>query len=333
MRTLCEASISQMCPQFPWQYESAWYEALASFVGLQQFEFCFIEHKDHCWKLAVYFQQSNKELSTLTNYYSCAIGPSAPKDKTQWTDFFIKITADIPSCRKIQLSPLNSSEAFALQHAQNCGWGIIVKQSDTNWVANTSDYWLNRSSQLRTTIRRKQRKLTEASGHIEIHTAINPELQRHYWHIYQRSWKPNEPSESFINRLFEQASADGTLRLGVVMINSKPAAVQCWLVAQGVAAIYKLAQDPAYDSYSPGTVLTAALVDYVIEKDQVTTIDFLTGDDPYKAMWMDEARPLYKADAYKLSNPVALCGYITQRLKQFIRRDMTGLRAKLSRAG
>lgn len=329
---LSEDCINQVKTLFPWQYESSWYQALASFVGLQQHEFCYIEHKDHYWKLAVYPLQGDKVLAALTNYYSSAIGPSAPKNTTQWSDFFKKITDEIPRCHKIQLSPLNSFEASALQHVNTYRWGIIVKQSDTNWVADTTDYWLNRSRQLRSTIRRKHRKLTEISGHIEIHTAINPELQQHYWQIYQRSWKPNEPSESFINTLFTQASADKTLRLGIVMIDGKPAAMQCWLVAQGVAAIYKLAQDPAYDSYSPGTVLTAALVDYVIEKDQVTTIDFLTGNDPYKAMWMDEARPLYKADAYKLSNPVALCDYITQALKQLIHRCMTKLQAKLREA-
>ncbi len=46
--------------------------------------------------------------------------------------------------------------------------------------------------------------------------------------------------------------------------------------------IFKLAYDEAYRSMSAGTVLSAHLMEHVIEQDRVHTVDYLTGDDSYK---------------------------------------------------
>ena len=45
-------------------------------------------------------------------------------------------------------------------------------------------------------------------------------------------------------------------QLGVALIDGEPVAAQIWLVQQGRATIFKLAQDPAFDRQSPGTFLT-----------------------------------------------------------------------------
>ena len=59
------------------------------------------------------------------------------------------------------------------------------------------------------------------------------------------------------------------------------------------AAIFKLAYNKDFTRFSPGTVLTAALLEHVICRDNVNTVDFLTGNDDYKKDWMSAKQPLY----------------------------------------
>jgi CelD/BcsL family acetyltransferase involved in cellulose biosynthesis len=85
-------------------------------------------------------------------------------------------------------------------------------------------------------------------------------------------------------------SAQGWLRLAILYIEETPVAAQFWLVAHTKASIFKLAYDEAWKNYSPGSILTQFLMQYVIETDRVEEIDFLTGNDAYKRDWMSERR-------------------------------------------
>ncbi len=86
------------------------------------------------------------------------------------------------------------------------------------------------------------------------------------------------------------AAARGGLRLGVAYVGDTAAAAQVWIVHASVAYIYKLAYDERFADLSVGTVLTAHLMEHVIDVDKVRDIDYLTGDDPYKKDWMTHRR-------------------------------------------
>jgi CelD/BcsL family acetyltransferase involved in cellulose biosynthesis len=47
-----------------------------------------------------------------------------------------------------------------------------------------------------------------------------------------------------------------------------------------------MAYDEAFAEYAPGTLLTSHLMEYVIDQDHVTEVDYLIGDDAYKKDWM-----------------------------------------------
>jgi CelD/BcsL family acetyltransferase involved in cellulose biosynthesis len=64
-------------------------------------------------------------------------------------------------------------------------------------------------------------------------------------------------------------------------------AAQVWLVSGGKANIFKLAYVQGYEKLSTGSVLTAELMRHVMDVDRVHEVDFLSGDDAYKADWMD----------------------------------------------
>ncbi|MES2302033.1 MAG: GNAT family N-acetyltransferase, partial [Pseudomonadota bacterium] len=67
------------------------------------------------------------------------------------------------------------------------------------------------------------------------------------------------------------------------------------------AFIHKLAHDERYRKQSPGTLLTGAMFEHVIDRDRVDLVDFGTGDDPYKRDWMEAVRTRYRVRAWKPS--------------------------------
>lgn len=178
-----------------------------------------------------------------------------------------------------------------------------------NWVHRVgeesfADYMLARPSRVRNTIARKKRKLEREHGyHIRLYT--NNDLHQgltDYNAVYTASWKANEIFEPFIQGLAERFSKDGWLRLAVLYIGNQPAAAQFWFVAHGKASIFKLAYDDAWKQYSPGSILIAYLMEYVIDTDKVEEIDFLTGNDAYKQDWMSERRDRWRL-SYINTNP------------------------------
>ena len=56
---------------------------------------------------------------------------------------------------------------------------------------------------------------------------------------------------------------------------------------------------------SAGTTLSAALFERSIDIDRVELIDFGTGNDRYKADWMEQVRPRYRIDCLDLRQPRA----------------------------
>jgi hypothetical protein len=202
----------------------------------------------------------------------------------------------------LTLSPLAEdglARAGICEGLDAAGWrGTHTWPCFTNWFHDTghdgfTGYLHDRPSRLRNTIKRKTKKFTaEGRGKFRIVTdgAGLEEALQAYNEIYDRSWKRNEPTQEFIPALARLAAERGWLRLGLALYDDQPVAAQLWFVANGTAAIFKLAYDPDYRPMSPGTVLTAQLMQHVIEKDRVTTVDYLTGDDAYKTDWMDSSR-------------------------------------------
>ncbi len=173
-----------------------------------------------------------------------------------------------------------------------------------NWylpvVGDGADYLHNREGQLRNTIKRHRKKFQAAGGRFEIITS-GDDLARGlaaYEQVYASSWKHAEPYPEFIPGLARICADNGALRLGIAWLNDKAVAAQLWVVANGTANIYKLAYDESYKTYAPGTLLTAALMEYAIDKDQPREIDYLIGDDAYKKDWMSHRRERWGIIAY-----------------------------------
>jgi hypothetical protein len=236
-------------------------------------------------------------LGALANWYSFIARPrfSNPASAPHLLTAIMRNLAGIGA---LKLAPLPAPEAaLMLQAARAAGWVARLSPADTNHVLHPGDrdfaaWWATRPGRLRETVRRKRGRAS-----IRIARDFGPADWAAYASIYATSWKPAEGSPDFLRRFAQAEGAAGRLRLGLASIDARPVAAQLWTVEDGTAYIHKLAHDPAAAAHSPGTLLSHALFAMAIDDDRVTTIDFGTGDDPYKRDWMDDVRVRYRLEA------------------------------------
>lgn len=238
-------------------------------------------------------------LTPLANWYSFTWAPMATPGADS-PALLEALARDLASqAHRVTLWPLagEDSTADALERAfRSAGWKIMREECDTNHVLRPAgrsyaDYLAARPGPVRTTLQRKAKKLDVA-----IFTAFDPAAWGDYEAIYRASWKPEEGKPAMLRRFAEQEGAAGRLRLAIARHGDQPVAAQFWTVESGIAYIHKLAHIREAVPLSAGTVLTAALMERVIDTDRVELVDFGTGDDGYKGIWMEETRPRWRID-------------------------------------
>jgi Acetyltransferase (GNAT) domain len=259
-----------------------------------------------------------EKVDSLSNYYTALYAPITLKhtDAADMTALIKAVRISHPHLTRIRLSPMDPAapgfgllwEAFRVN-----GWVPTKFFCFGNWFLPVAqpwrDYLANRDGAVRNTIRRMGKKFTGEGGTIEL-TQDDTQLARSlaaYQQVYAASWKPPEAYDRFIPGLIRTCSANGWLRLGIAWLHGKPIAAQLWIVCAGKANIFKLAYDQEFKAFAPGTLLTAALMEQVLQYDQVAEVDYLMGDDAYKQQWMHQRRERWGLTAY---NPKSLAGVL-----------------------
>ncbi len=245
-------------------------------------------------------------LAALANWYNFTTGPlfSPGADQTALVSALARDLAQ--QTKRITLAPLpdERGETSALELAfRTAGWVVLRSQCDVNHVLEVqgrryADYLAGRPGQLRTTLKRKASKVT-----VTIETEFSPASWAAYETIYASSWKSEEGSPAFLREFAQAEAAAGRMRLGLAHADGQPVAAQFWTVEHGTAFIHKLAHTEASKPLSPGTTLSAALFQHVIDRDHVTLVDFGTGDDGYKRDWMESVRPRYRLELLRPGYP------------------------------
>jgi broad specificity phosphatase PhoE len=254
--------------------------------------------------------------AALANWYTMAFRPvfaGNPDDARKLmmlTAIAKRIRAMRDSPQQITLSPVpraDGTSALVSRAFKRSGWLVFANQTSTSWTANVAglsfeEYWAARPGQLRNTYKRKNGK---AEFDVIIYDTFDETAWEEFQSVYHDSWKPEEDYPEFLREtaLFEGEA--GCLRLGICRLDGVAIAAQYWTVEGGSAYIHKLAYSESARELSPGTVLSTALFRHVIDNDKVETIDFGTGDDSYKADWMDASAPLDTIEAF---NPARIAG-------------------------
>ena len=197
-----------------------------------------------------------------------------------------------------------------------------------NWIYRVQgqsyeEYLAERPSTLRNTLSRKSRKLEREHGYdIRLFVGDEAPLAMPDYHaVYNASWKQNELNNAgFLDGFVEDFSRAGWSRLGILYVKEQAVAAQLWFVCQGKASIFRLAYDQDWSSYSPGSILTGFMMEYVIDIDKVEEIDFLTGNDTYKQDWMSERRERYVLSCVKSAQHCGRSGLFVESLKRMLEK-------------
>ena len=244
----------------------------------------------------------------LRNWYSFTWRPQVTQG-AEGDAALAQVASDLKrTTHRVTLWPLPDEDSSATRLAEafrSAGWATSLTQCDENHVLHVkgrsfAEYWAGRPGQLRTTLKRKAKKVE-----VEIVEKFDASLWEAYEAIYAESWKPSEDEPDLLRRFAEAEGAEGRIRLGLARADDVPVAAQFWTVENGIAYIHKLAHLESAKPISPGTTLSAALFEQVIDRDKVDLVDFGTGSDRYKADWMEEVRPRYRLDALDPAQPSA----------------------------
>jgi len=233
--------------------------------------------------------------------------------------------------RSLLLEPVAHNDNRLLgmqQNMESAGYACEYLFRSYNWIYRVQgqtfkEYMAERPARLRNTISRKKRKL-EREHDLEMRLYKGdevPSAMLDYYAVYTASWKANEQYVNFLDGMVTGFSKAGWSRLGVMYINGQAVAAQLWFVLRGKASIFRLAYDEAWKPYSPGSILTSFLMEYVIDTDKVDEIDFLTGNDAYKQDWMSDRRERFALSCVKSVKPAGLFEQLAESLKRILKKD------------
>lgn len=271
----------------------------------------------------------NHQAQSLITFYTSAYAPLVCSDTPEMLfQALFRHLAKVEKISTLVLSPIDvSSPVFDLMQRAlpQAGWfGCHNFFCFGNWfhtVQNHSyeSYLSTRPSTLRNTIARKTRKFLDGEkGRLEVVTG-GDHLERaikQFVDVYNNSWKIAEPYPDFVPALLRLAAHRGWLRLGIAHYQNTAVASQIWLVCNDTAYIFKLAYDEEYKRLSAGTVLTAYMMQRAIEEDAVASIDYLSGDDAYKADWMSQRKRQYGIAAFNPRSAEGLSLLVKHALKR-----------------
>ncbi len=248
-------------------------------------------------------QRDASGLSALSNYYSALWAPLGSVEAATpaiWRGLSAALRQ--VGGRVLRLQPMDAQGGL-LQGLEiglrGVGYWVDRFVCFGNWYLqvqgrSAAELFAARPSALRNSVGRGRRRLDRVGAwELRIHTGVDADLAGgvdDFTAVYARSWKQPEPCPDFMPALMRAAAAQGWLRLAVLRLQGEPIAAQVWLVCGGKASIYKLAYAEGFERFSPGSVLTAALMAHVIDVDRVDEVDYLSGDDAYKRDWMEARR-------------------------------------------
>ena len=221
------------------------------------------------------------------------------------------------------LAGLRQGGIHALRYHHMLNWHEALPPG-TGWES----YLAARPPALRTTIRRKLARAAREMA-FERMAAPGPALEAGiaaYEAVRAGSWKPAEPFPDFDAALMRAAAAAGLLRLGVLRrrADGVPVAAQYWVLDRGGtrASVLKLSHLESERAASPGTALTALMIQGLLADDSVQELDFGRGDDAYKRLWVGTARRRIGLVVADPMHPAGLAAIARQGLGALRRRWM-----------
>lgn len=256
--------------------------------------------------IALPLRQADGQLEALTNWYAFTwsdLHTSGLTSPAMLEDLARDLVTRADRVRLTKLPDEDGTLQRLMRAFRKTGWLVFADPSDTNHVLpvagrSYAEFLADRPGQLRTTLKRKAKKVETS-----LRTQFDAADWAAYEAIYADSWKPEEGNPAMLRAFAEAESKAGRYRFAVAHHDGEAVAAQYWTVEGKTAYIHKLAHRQGAQKLSPGTTLTAALFEHVIDIDHVECVDFGTGDDPYKRDWMEQVRTRWQLTCLRPDAP------------------------------
>ncbi len=208
------------------------------------------------------------------------------------------------------------------------GWRVALP-------ATWDEYLMILSKPHRNRLRRAYRNYFEA-GRVAVRHAHSPEEIAQAFEIliqlHQGRWKPRGQPGCFASRTFEAFHREASARLmGVgraavnwLELDGRPLAAEYQLIGDEITFAYQSGIDTQRLDDKPGHLANMASLRRAIEQGQ-HAYDFLRGDEPYKAHWRAEPRPMISVRVVPARTTARLrhnAWRAKQSLKQWIKYGM-----------
>ncbi len=188
--------------------------------------------------------------------------------------------------------------------AQDQGYKVLCQPEDVSLELDLPSTWeeylATLTAKQRHEVRRKLRRLIEA-GKVDYHiiedrAAVNNAMDT-FLKMFTESRSDKaafltSQRESFFRSLADTMVRDGLLRLGILELDSIPAAMVMCFDYNGCIYLYNSGYDPQYNSLSAGLLSKVLCIKESIEEGK-KRFDFLKGDEAYKYHLGGREIPLY----------------------------------------
>jgi len=158
---------------------------------------------------------------------------------------------------------------------------------------SSDDYLSSRSKNIKKEIKRRTKRLQEEGivNFVIGDAETDFDKYNEIYHIVRsKSWKHAESDSNFLAEFRKWAMEKGLLKFSFLYVNDSPISCHIRLISNNTAYLLDSVYDQSYKKYGPTTLLRAMLMKYIIEKENVTTIDTIRGDETYKIEWTSTKR-------------------------------------------
>lgn len=198
---------------------------------------------------------------------------------------------------------------------------VVMSSPYVPVAGDWSSYWSSLSKNLRATVRRCRNRLSDL-GEVTVEVSDGrdglAELLEEGFRLEASGWKGEKgtaiisqpETRSFYEAVSRWAAEQGTLQLAFLKVDGVSVAFNLNLEANGHCYLLKPGHDAALDSFGPGTVLTAEMVERTFSSG-LSSYEFLGGADAYKLRWGGSCHDRLRVQAFA-SGPVGALDRLVQ---------------------
>jgi len=193
--------------------------------------------------------------------------------------------------------------------AQNGGYQVLCNPEDVSveldLPSSWEEYLATLATKQRHEVRRKLRRLSEA-GRVDYHFVKDRQAVKNALDTFLRMFSESRKDkatfltarmELFFRSLADAMGEAGLLRLGILELDTLPAAMVMCFDYNDCVYLYNSGYDPQFDSLSVGLLCKVLCIKECI-RDGRRRFDFLKGGETYKYQLGGRAVPLYRCQIY-----------------------------------